>query len=545
MRFKILVADEIHETGLSALSSSPSLDVEVKLGLDTRHLQEILPQYDAVVIGNDVRIQAEALDSCPGLKVIAKAGVDFENIDIQAATRRGVIVMNAPASHIVSAAEHTIALITAAHRHLPTAVDSMKQGKWEKKKFQGREMAGKTLGIIGYGKTGAVVARYAARGLRMNVLIHDAVIPSNTIKHQGFRPVSLEELLCQSDVISLHVPLTSNTKNLLNSKAFDLMKPGAIVINIGKAGLIHENSLWAALESGKVACAGIDAHFDVHAKSSLLLNHPKVIATPDLSVATDEARAKISQSIADSLTDFFENGTLGNAVNVPIVDPALRTKMGPYAELARRLGMFIGGLSSGSASKIEVSFRGELVDWDVRPLTTSVLTGFLNVFKGTDVNLVNANVTAQECGIQVHETILKESSGGRPSITIEVLSTDKMSIKVEGVLIRRFGEEPRIIGLNEFVTEAVPAGPMLIVKNRDIPGMIAGITGILAQKKVNIAQMNLSRNCAGGTAISITNIDSPADEETLERIRNIDGILSVDQIILEDLPELDVCIASN
>ena len=212
-----------------------------------------------------------------------------------------------------------------------------------------------------------------------------------------------------------------------------------------------------------------------------------------------------------------------------------------FMKLARRLGMFVAGLSSGNAVKIEVGYRGELVGWDLRPITTAVLMGFLNVFKGSDVNLVNANFVAEEAGIQVHETILKESADGRPSITLQVFSKQGSLVKIEGALIRRFGDEPRIIGINEFVTEAVPAGPMLIVKNQDIPGMIAGISGILAQRNVNIAQMNLSRDCAGGTAISITNLDSPADEVTLEQIRSIHGILNVHQIIIDGLPELEIC----
>jgi len=419
----------------------------------------------------------------------------------------------------------------------------MKQGKWEKKKFQGREVAGKALGIIGFGKIGALVAKYASKGLRMNVLVHDSVVTSDTIKQQGFRAVSLTELYEKSDVISLHVPLSPDTRNMLNEKAFNLMKPGVIIINTGRAGLIHENSLLAALDKGKVAGVAVDVHSEAYVKHSHLLAHPKVVCTPDLGVATDEAQANVSQSIAESLRDYFEKGSLGNAVNAPVVDPVLRSRIGPYAELARRLGMFVAGLSSGNAVKIEVGYRGELVGWDLRPLTTAALTGFLNVFKSSDINLVNANFIAKEFGIQVHETIFKESVEGRPSITLQVFSNLESLVKIEGVLIRRFGDEPRIIGLNEFVTEAVPAGPMLIVKNKDIPGMIAGISSILAQRNVNIAQMNLSRDCAGGTAISITNLDSPADDETLEEIRSINGILNVHQIIIDDLPELNVCVS--
>ncbi|MDA8405666.1 MAG: phosphoglycerate dehydrogenase [Deltaproteobacteria bacterium] len=541
MRSKILVADEIHENGLAILLSTPMLEVDQKVGLTADELHACIPNYDAIVVGETTAVQKDLLKLALQLKVIAKAGADVDNIDVQEATRRGVIVMNAPSSHVVSAGEHTIALLMAVHRHLPIAVESMKQGKWEKKKFQGREMAGKTLGIVGFGKTGALVARYASRGLRMNILVYDGIVTSDMIKQHGFRPVSLPELYEKSDVISLHVPLNPDTRNMLNEKIFNSMKTGVIIINTGRAGLIQESALLAALDSGKVAGAAVDIHSELYLQHGRLLNHSKVICTPDLSVATDEAQANVSRSIAESLRDYFQNGSLGNAVNVAVVDPVLRSKIGPYIELARRLGMFVAGLSSGNAVKIEIGYRGELVGWDLRPMTTAVLMGFLNVFKGSDVNLVNANFVAEEAGIQVLETILKESVDGRPSITLQVFSKQGSLVKIEGALIRRFGDEPRIIGINEFVTEAVPAGPMLIVKNEDIPGMIAGISGILAQRNVNIAQMNLSRNCAGGTAISITNLDSPADDITLEQIRSINGILNVHQIIIDGLPELKIC----
>ncbi|MGC8659950.1 MAG: phosphoglycerate dehydrogenase [Desulfomonilaceae bacterium] len=541
MPFKILVADEIHEDGLQILFSKPGLEVTRKTGLSDQELKAIIGNYDAIVVGGLTAIGKDILELASTLKVIAKAGPETDNIDVAEATRKGVIVMNAPSSHVVSAAEHTIALLMALHRHLPMAVESMKQGKWEKKKFQGREMAGKTLGVVGFGKTGAIVARYASRGLRMNVLVYDGIVTPQTIKQHGFRPATLPELFSKSDVISLHVPLNPDTRNMLNEKAFSLMKTGVMVINTGRAGLIHENALLTALDAGKVAGAALDVHSEIYLQHSQILNHPKVICTPDLSVATDEAQAGVSQSIATSLGDYFETGGLGNAVNVPVVDPMLQSKIGPFVDLSRRLGMFVAGLSSGNAVKIEVVYRGELVGWDLRPLTTSALMGFLNVFKGSDVNLVNANFVAEEAGIQVHETILKESVDGRPSITLEVFSSKGSLVKIEGALIKRFGDEPRIIGINEFVTEAVPAGPMLIVKNKDIPGMIAGISGILSKRNVNIAQMNLSRDCAGGTAISITNLDSPADDETLEQIRSIDGILNVYQIIIDDFPALNTC----
>jgi D-3-phosphoglycerate dehydrogenase len=539
MTFRILIADEIHEDGLSLLMASPVLELDVKPGMGKDVLSGCIASYDGIVVGESTELRGDIFELAPRLRVIAKAGADLDNIDVQGATRRGVIVMNAPSSHVVSSGENTIALLTSVCRHIPAAVESMKKGKWEKKKFQGREVAGKILGIVGFGRVGAIVARYASKGLRMNVLVYDGLVTQDKIRQQGFRAVTLNELFAKSDIISLHVPLNPDTRHILNAKAFSSMKKGVIIVNTGRRGLIHENALISCLNSGTVAGAALDVHSEVHVKDSELFDHPKVVCTPDLSMATEEAHANVAKSIAESVRDFFEKGTLGNTVNVPVVDQAIRTRIAPYADMARRLGMFVAGLFVGDVARIEVVYRGEILDWDLTPLTTSVLLGFLQVFKGSDVNLVNANFVAEECGIKVHETVSKALIEGRPSITVEVFSDEKPLIRVEGVLIRRFGEEPRIIGINEFVTEAVPAGPMLMVKNMDIPGMIAGVSGILARRQVNVAQMNLSRDCAGGTAISIINLDSPADDSTLEAIRNIEGILSVHQIIIDDLPDSD------
>jgi D-3-phosphoglycerate dehydrogenase / 2-oxoglutarate reductase len=539
MTFRILIADEIHEDGLSILMASPVLELDIKPGMGKDTLNGCIASYDGIVVGESTELRGDIFELAPRLRVIAKAGADLDNIDLQRATRRGVIVMNAPSSHVVSSGENTIALLTSICRHIPAAVESMKRGKWEKKRFQGREVAGKILGVVGFGRVGAIVARYASKGLRMNVLVYDGLVTQDKIRQQGFRAVTLNELFAKSDIISLHVPLNPDTRHILNAKAFASMKKGVIIVNTGRRGLIHENALVSSLNSGTVAGFALDVHSEVHVKDSELFDHPKVICTPDLSMATEEAHANVANSIAESVRDFFEKGTLGNTVNVPVADQAIRTRIAPYADMARRLGMFVAGLFVGDVARIEVVYRGEILNWDLTPLTTSVLLGFLQVFKGSDVNVVNANFVAEECGIKVHETASKELIEGRPSITVEVFSDEKPLIRVEGVLIRRFGEEPRIIGINEFVTEAVPAGPMLMVKNMDIPGMIAGVSGILARRQVNVAQMNLSRDCAGGTAISIINLDSPADDSTLEAIRNIEGILSVHQIIIDDLPDSD------
>jgi D-3-phosphoglycerate dehydrogenase len=533
MSHRVLVSDNLHPQGVELFASRPDFQVEVSTGLSSDALKEIVGTFHALVIRSATKVTAEVLAAANDLKVIGRAGTGLDNVDVKEATRRGIVVMNTPGGNSVAAAEHTIALLMAAHRHIPAANASMKSGKWEKKSFQGREMAGRTLGVIGLGKIGTLVSRRAARGLKMKVLGYDPVTTSEAASQAGVTLTTLEDVLRRSDVITVHTPLNDETRDLIDSRAFSLMKDGVMIINCARGGIVEEQALLDSLESGKVSAAALDVFSVSPPGDHPLVRHPKVIATPHLGASTDEAQLNVAVAVAQQIIDYLERGLVRNAVNVPAIDMTLGHRMGPYIQLADKLAQFLAGLAPASVTELSIEYLGEIASWDTKPLTNAALVGLLKRSEGMDVNQVNAPVIAEERGIRVFSTTVKEGSEHGSSLKIKVRCGDGTSLSVHGALIQRIGFEPRIIGIDEFVTEAVPAGAMLIVTNRDIPGMIAGVSGALAAGGINIAQMNLSRECSGGKAMSILNLDSTADEATLDAIRGIQGILSVTQVLVD------------
>lgn len=533
MTYHILVSDNVHQRGIDLLTARPDFRVDVKTGFSLSELKDSIGNYHGLVIRSATKVTSEVLAAAATLKVIGRAGAGLDNVDIPEATRRGIVVMNTPGGNSVAAAEHTIALIMSAHRHIPTAHASMKAGKWEKKRFQGREMAGRTLGVLGLGKIGSLVSKRAGRGLKMKVLGYDPVTTSEVALQCGVTLTTLDEIFRKADIITVHAPLNDDTRNMVDSRAFSLMKNGVVIVNCARGGIIDEEALLENLNSGKVAAAALDVFSTTPPGEHALVMHPNVIATPHLGASTDEAQINVAVAIAQQIIDYLEDGVVKNAVNVPGIDSALITRMGPYLDLARRLAQFLGGLTAQGVTELEIEYRGEIAAWDVQPITNAALVGLLSTVEGPDVNPVNAPLIAEERGITVLATTMKEESEYGASLQILTRSADGASLSVQGALIRRIAYEPRIVGIESFVTEAVPAGPMLIVTNIDIPGMIAAMSGALARSGVNIAQMNLSRDTPGGRAMSILNLDVPADEDTLEAIRGVSGILSVKQVILD------------
>lgn len=535
MTHKILVADDLHERGLTLLQNRPGFQVDVKTNLDREGLRAIIGEYDALVIRRDTEVDADILRTGTRLKVVARAGGGIENVDVAEATRRGILVMNTPGVNSVATAEHTIALILAVHRHIAQAVASMKEGKWEKKKFQGREIAGKVLGVIGLGRVGSIVARLASQGLKMKVLGCDPTTSPDAAAKVGAELTTLESIYTRSDVITVHVPKTDSTKGLISTKAFDKMKPGVVIINSAREGIIDEDALLKALESGGVAAAGLDVFASKPPEADPLVVHPNVVATPQLGAFTDEADVNVALVIAGQVIDYLENGVVHNAVNAPVIAAADIPRIRPYEDLARRIGQFLAGLTPVKETEIaaiRMEYRGEVARWDFKSITNAALVGLMSRYT-EDVNLVNASLMVQNSGITVSETALEDAKDFGSSVAITASYAGGKSRTVHGALIRRMGDEPRIVGIDDFVTEAVPRGPMVIVRNQDIPGMVAGITGALAERGINIAQMNLSRDKPGGSALCIINIDEPADARTLESIQGIGGILSVRQVILD------------
>jgi len=533
MNHSILISDGLDQQGVNLLESRPGFRVDVRTDLSPDELLNLIGDYDALVIQSTTRVDADVLTRARKLKVVARAGANLDNVDIAEATRRGVVVMNTPEANSIATAEHAIGLIMALHRHIPQAVASMKEGKWEKKKFQGREIAGRTLGVIGLGVVGQTVCRLASRGLKMQVLAYDPSTSAEAAIHAGAKLVSLDELLGRSEAISVHASLSDETCGLLGAAAFDKVKSGVLLVNCSSAGVVDETALLAALDSDKVAAVAIDVYPKVEPQSQPLLMHPRVVTTPHLRAATAEAQVNMSVAAAEQVIDYLEKQIARNAVNVPSIEPSEVHLFLPYLDLALRLAQFAGSLASSAVTAMEMQYQGEIARWNLRPITNAGLVGLLRRFEGDAVNAVNADVIANRKGIRVSETIVTVSQDFPSSLLVRIRCEDGTARSVQGALIQRTGYEPRIIAVDQFVTEAVPAGAMLVVTNRDIPGMIAGISGVLAQRSINIAQMNLSRESVGGTALSIINVDEQADESTIQQISNIEGILSVKQVVLD------------
>ena len=535
MGYTILCSESINSRGIDLLRSRPGFKADVRSDLSQDVLSKIIADYDGLLIREEVTVDEQVLRHASRLQVIGIAGSATESVDVAEATRHGVVVLTSPGLSAVSLAEHTIALIMAVHRHIPQAVLSTKQGKWEKKKFQGREIAGRTLGLIGLGKVGSLVSERASRGLKMNVLGCDPMVTRDAASSRmGARLVSLDELLASSDVISVHAPLNEETRGLLDDRAFAAMKQGAIIVSCGREGIVDSQALLRALEDEKVAGAGLDLFSEPSPADRALIEHPRVVVTPHLGPSTDEAEVNVALAAVEQLIDYLENGVAKSALNVPAVDPKELARVGPYMDLAWRLARLAACLVEPHVTGLEVEYRGQMALWDVKPITNAALVGLLNRTEGPEVNAVNASYIAQQRGIRVSETVNKKATDRISTLIIRLGLADASSRSVQGAFITRETEEPRIIGIDNYVTEAEPAGAMLVVTNRDIPGMVAGIARALADRGINVAQMNLSRDAAGGEALSIINLDTPADRETLERIGGIDGILNVRQVILGD-----------
>ncbi len=533
MKHRVLVSDQLNEKGLALFRNSDDFEADMKTGLEPAALRQVIPGYHALVIRSATKVTRDILEAATDLKVIGRAGTGLDNVDIAEATRRGIVVMNTPGGNSEATAEHTISLIMAMHRHIPQAVASLKEGRWDKKKFQGREMEGRRLGVIGLGKVGSLVCKIGSRGLRMKVMGFDPVASQEAAAQVGATLTDLDRIFAESDVITVHTPLNDATRNLIDAKAFEKMKDGVMIVNCARGGIVNEADLLAALESGKVAAAALDVYSQTPpGDDNPLVNHPRVVTTPHLGASTSEAQENVAVAVVEQIMDYLAQGIVRNAVNVPTVSTLQAAKMGPYLDLARRLAQFLGGLAPSAISEMQVEFLGEIATWDHAPITNAALVGLLRRFEGMEVNDVNAGAIAKERGIRISETTLREGQDYASALGLKTVSSDGASRYVQGTLIQRDGLEPRIIAIDNFVTEAVPAGPMLIVRNRDTPGMVAGMSRKLADGGVNIAQMNLSRDAIGGTAVSIINTDEAVDESVIEAISAIDGIMSVQQVIL-------------
>jgi D-3-phosphoglycerate dehydrogenase len=514
---KVLVSDNLGEIGINMFREEPGIEVDVNTGLAPDELKSIIGGYDALVIRSATKVTEELIEAATNLKVVGRAGIGLDNVDIPAATKRGIVVMNTPTGNVITTAEHTIAMMMALTRNIPWGTASLKSGRWEKKRLQGREVFNKVLGVIGIGKIGSIVAD-RARGLKMQVIVHDPFVTPEQIEKAGFEPVSLEELYLRSDYMTLHVPKMKDTLGLLNKAAFDQMKDGVMIINCARGGIVDEADLNEALKSGKVAGAALDVFEHEPPGVCPLFEIDRVICTPHLGASTLEAQTNVAVQVAEQIIAYLISGTIINAVNVPAVSGELLQKIGPLLTLADRMGCLLAQVSSGPAKEVVIEYAGDFQDLDLSPVKTAVLKGFLTPMVKDDVNFVNAEILAKDRGIIVTESSIAETDEYVNLITVKSVS-DEGTSKVAGTI---FGQnDPRLVNINNFRLELHPRGRFILIHNHDRPGAIGSIGTLLGDNQINISKMRVGQEEGGDKTMIFLRTDEIIPDDVMEKLRDL------------------------
>jgi len=525
---RVLISDPLSPRGLEILGRAKNLKYDLKPGLSLEELKEIIPEYDAIIIRSETKLKGDLIEAADRLKVIGRAGIGLDNVDLPAATKKGVVVMNTPQENAIAAAEHTIAMMLSISRKIPQATASMKAGKWEKKKFMGVELYNKTLGVIGVGVIGTIVVD-RARALKMKVIGYDPYLSKEIAEKKGVELVSLDELLGRSDYISVHTPLTDETRNLIDKNAFMKMKDGVILINCARGGIVNEKDLYDAIKRGKVAGAALDVFEKEPAIGNPLLELEEVISTPHLGAATEEAQENVAIAISQQVVDYLLLGEARNAVNMPAVSPDILPFLRPYLRLGEKLGSFLGQISNYAIEEVLIEYHGEVIEYGTKPITISILKGLLTPFVGETVNFVNASVMAKERGIRITESTSAEAEDFASLIALTARSKMEQNY-IAGTLFGR--KELRMVKLNDFFIEAIPEGYILLVNNYDRPGVIGNIGAALGSRNINIATMQFGRDRMGGHAISLLHLDVPLPPGMVGEILRLPNVISARQIQL-------------
>ncbi len=512
---KVLISDQMSPQA-EQIFKDRGVDVTVKTGLKPEELKDMIRNFDGLAIRSATKVTAEILKMAGGsLKVIGRAGIGVDNVDIPAATSSGIVVMNTPYGNSITTAEHTIAMMMALARQLPSANASTHAGKWEKSKYMGQELFGKTLGVIGCGNIGSIVADRAI-GLKMKVIAYDPFLSAERAVELGVEKVDLEDIFARADFITLHTPKTEHTKGLINKFTIGKMKKGVRIINCARGGLVVEQDLKAALESGHVAGAALDVFEEEPAKSNPLFGMENVVCTPHLGAATVEAQENVALQVAEQMADFLINGAVSNAINMPSVSAEDAPKLKPYMLLAEQLGSFSGQLVQERPTEIKITYEGNVAALNTKPLTALVLAGFLKPSM-EGVNIVSAPAKTKEMGIDLSETKKDKSSTYQTLISVTVVTASGSNV-VAGTV---FGEHPRIVDINGVPVEAGVGKNMLYIVNADQPGLIGSLGTLLGDANINIADFTLGRISGKKKAIALISIDEKISEGIVDKIAKL------------------------
>ncbi len=517
---RVLVSDKLSDTAVQIFKDrGVDVDFLPDVGKDKEELLKIIGQYDGLAIRSATKVTEKLIAAAENLKVVGRAGIGVDNVDIQAASRRGIIVMNTPFGNSITTAEHAIAMIFAVARQLPEADTSTRAGKWEKSRFMGVEITGKTLGVFGCGNIGSVVAARGV-GLKMHVIAYDPFLSPERAKELGVEKVELDELYARSDFITLHTPLTDKTRGVINTEALAKMKTGVRIINCARGGLIVEADLAAALKSGKVAGAGVDVFEVEPATASILFDLPNVVCTPHLGASTSEAQENVAVQVAEQMSDYLIKGAVTNAINMPSISAEEAPLLKPFIKLAEVLGSFVGQVTEDPIKEVEILFDGATANMNIRALISAALAGLIRP-QVADINMVSAPVMAKERGIILSE-IKRDKSGVFDGYIKLTVKTERQTRTIAGTCFS--DHKPRFIQIKGINLDAEVGQHMLYTTNQDVPGIIGLLGGICGEAGVNIANFQLGRNKPGGDAIALLYLDAPFPGDVLETLRANDKI---------------------
>ena len=521
---RVLISDELSPAAVQIFKDR-GVDVDVKNGLSKDELEKIIGDYDGLAVRSATKVTEKLIGKAARLKVVGRAGIGVDNIDIKAATAKGIIVMNTPFGNSITTAEHAISLMLALARQIPEADRSTQGGKWEKNKFMGVELYAKTLGVIGCGNIGSIVADRAI-GLKMKVIAFDPFLSDERAIALGVEKVELDTLWKRADFITLHTPLTEKTKNIIDAKALAKCKRGVRIINCARGGLVDEAALADAMKSGQVAGAAFDVFVDEPAKSNVLFGLPNMICTPHLGAATSEAQENVALQIAEQMSDYLLKGAISNAINAPNITAEEAPKLKPWVRLAEQLGSFAGQLTESSIKSVRIEYSGEVAELNCKPLTAAAMTGVLRPLL-SDVNMVSATISAKERGIIVEEAKRGQDGAFESYIRLTVV-TDKYDRAVAGTV---FGDgRPRVIQVRDINMEFEVAPYMLYVRNSDKPGFIGRFGMLMGEAGINIATLNLGRDKPGGDAICVAVIDQAVSDAVLAQVKALPQVVRVNRL---------------
>jgi D-3-phosphoglycerate dehydrogenase len=521
-KFRVLIADKLPPAAVEILQREPEIQAEAKTGMTPDELKAVIGNYHGIVVRSATRLTADVLERAANLRAICRAGVGVDNVDIDAASLKGIVVMNTPSGNTVSTAEHSIAMLLALARNIPRACESLRAGKWDRKSFTGTQLAGKTIGVIGLGRVGLEVGR-RCKAMGMTVVGYDPYISRARAEENQVELCELDEIYKRSDFITVHTPLTDETRGLIGKAQFGKMKPGVRLLNCARGGIIDEKALAEAIRSRKVGGAAIDVFSSEPPTDRELIELDQVVATPHLGASTEEAEFNVAIDAAKQMADALLDRGIVNAVNFPALDTKEAARLRPFCLLAEKIGTLQRQLIEGQLKSAAITYYGELAKADVGPVTRSVTVGLLRPVLEENVNLVNAPMLAQARGIDVSETKSSEPTDFAALVSVKV-STNQRDMTIDGTVFGR--ADPRIVSIDGYRVEVVPRGDVLILFDEDRPGLIGAIGTLLGKSGVNISCMTFGRKQAGGDAITVLNIDGPVSAELLDQVRRVPNVVA-------------------